>query len=420
LDLPLSVAAPATHRTRPPLRRDPDNKVLAGVCAGVARTLGLDPLLLRVVTVIATVATGLGVPAYLLGWMLMAPAAGGPAIAARLRGRPGAWQIAGGVGCLTLAALLTARELGLWWSDAIVWPFVLAAGGGALVWRQSMARSAAPEVAKPRPSEVAEPAPGPRGRAVRDVRQVYQGGFGIALVVGAALLFLQANGALSGVRDLVLSVVVVALGLGLVLAPFWLRLVRGLDAERAARIRSQERAEVAAHLHDSVLQTLALVQKQADDPRAVATLARRQERELRTWLSGAPAARPDERLADALKAAAAEVEETFGTPIEVVAVGDRALDERHRALVAAAREALLNAARHSGSAEPIALYMEVENGRTEVFVRDRGHGFDVAAVPGDRRGVRESIEGRMARHGGRAAVHSTPGEGTEVELVLDD
>jgi signal transduction histidine kinase len=252
------------------------------------------------------------------------------------------------------------------------------------------------------------------------LRAIYQGGFGVALVVGAALLFLQANGALSGARDLVLSLVVVTLGLGLVLAPFWLRLVRGLTAERAERIRSQERAEVAAHLHDSVLQTLALVQKRADDPRAVATLARRQERELRSWLSGAPAARPDERLADALRAAAAEVEEAHGVPVEVVAVGDRDLDDRHRALVAAAREALANAVRHSASDEPIALYVEVTDGRTEVFVRDRGPGFDPATVPEDRRGVRESIVGRMARHGGRAAIHSAPGAGTEVELTLPE
>jgi signal transduction histidine kinase len=252
------------------------------------------------------------------------------------------------------------------------------------------------------------------------LRAVYQGGFGIALVVGAGLLFLQANGALSGARDLVLAFVVVGLGLGLVLAPFWIRLVHGLSEERNARIRSQERAEVAAHLHDSVLQTLALVQKRADDPRAVATLARRQERELRSWLSGAPPARPDERLADALRAAAAEVEEAHGVPVEVVAVGDRDLDDRHRALVAAAREALANAVRHSDSDEPIALYVEVTDDRTEVFVRDRGKGFDPDAVGEDRRGVRESIVGRMARHGGRAAVHSMPGTGTEVELVLDD
>ena len=399
--------------------------MLAGVCAGAARRLGVDPLLLRVVFVVATVATGIGVPIYVGAALMIPPASGEPAIAARLRTRPGAWQIAAGVGCLTLAVLLTARELGLWWSDAIVWPFVLAASGGALVWRQSTRRPAAAHQdasappAGPSPQPVSDAVPAPPARGAR-LRQVYPGGFGVALVVGAGLLFLQANGALNGAKDLTLSFVVVTLGLALVLLPFWLRLVRGLAAERAERIRSQERAEVAAHLHDSVLQTLALVQKRADDPRAVATLARRQERELRAWLSGTPGARPDERVADALRAAAAEIEDRFGTPVEVVAVGDRDLDDRCRALVAAAREALANAARHAGDAGAIQLYLEVTDGRTEVFVRDRGVGFDAAAVPDDRRGVRESIVGRMARHGGRAAVHSTPGQGTEVELVLDD
>jgi hypothetical protein len=373
-----------------------------------------------------------------------------------MRARPGAWQIGAGVGCLTLGGLLTIRELGLWWSDAIVWPFVLAAAGAAMLWRQSRSGDAEPEpvarsprapatttaavadavapatttVSGERPASgatapTAAPIEGavrpPLGSAIpQRLRAVYQGGFGVALVVGAGLLFLQANGALSGARDLVLAFVVVALGLGLILAPFWLRLVRGLSAERNERIRSQERAEVAAHLHDSVLQTLALVQKRADDPRAVATLARRQERELRSRLTGAPEARPDDCLADALRAAAAEVEEAHGVPVEVIAVGDHDLDDRHRALVAAAREALANAVRHSASDEPIALYVEVAGGRTEVFVRDRGQGFDPDAVPADRRGVRESIVGRMARHGGRATVHSTPGQGTEVELVLDD
>jgi phage shock protein PspC (stress-responsive transcriptional regulator) len=415
------------HRDRPSLRRDPDRKLVAGVASGIARTLGIDPLLVRVAFVLATVLSGLGVPLYLVLWLLMAPATGGPALASRLRARPGSLQVAAGVGCLALGALLTVRELGLWWSDAVTWPAVLAVSGGALVWHHITTGAAvpAPPVARtPRgPEHSAEPAalPEPSDRlGTRDLRAIYQGGFGVALVVGAALLFLQAHGALSGMRDLVLSLVVVTLGLGLVLAPFWLRLVRGLTAERAERIRSQERAEVAAHLHDSVLQTLALVQKRADDPRAVATLARRQERELRTWLSGAPEARPDERLADALRAAAAEVEEAHGTPVEVVTVGDRDLDERTRALVAAAREALSNAVRHAGSDAPISLFAEVTEGHTEVFVRDRGQGFDPSAVPADRRGVRESIMGRMARHGGRAAVHSTPGQGTEVELVLDD
>src|SRR4051812_32612603 len=411
----MSVAA-----TRAPLRRDPEHGILGGVCAGLAASMGVDPLLLRVAIVIATFAGGFGIPIYIGLWVFLPSGDSGRSLGARLRGRPGSWQTAAGVACLTLAALLTARELGLWWSDAVTWPVVLALSGGALVWRQTTARptpAAAP--ASPRERERESGRGAELERTARGLRAHWHGGFGVALIVGAGLLFLQANGALDGARDIVLSLVVVVLGFALVLAPFWLRLVRRLAEERSERIRSQERAEVAAHLHDSVLQTLALVQKRADDPRAVAQLARRQERELRSWLSGEPDARPDERLADALRAAAAEVEDTHGTVVDVVTVGDRALDEPRRALVAAAREALLNAARHAGDGGPVSLYAEVENGRTEVFVRDRGPGFDPAAVPADRRGVRESIIGRMARNGGRADVHGAPGGGTEVELVLE-
>ena len=204
----------------------------------------------------------------------------------------------------------------------------------------------------------------------------------------------------------------------IILAPWWIRLVRGLAHERAERIRSQERAEVAAHLHDSVLQTLALVQKRADDPREVAALARRQERELRAWLNNTRPA-GTATLAGALEAAAAEVEADHHVPIEVVTVGDGPLDERaDRAGRRRARGARERVASSPGP-EPISLYAEVENGRAEVFVRDRGPGFDPEEAAKDRRGVRDSIIGRMERHGGRATVHSTPGTGTEVELVMD-
>src|SRR5947207_1091588 len=173
-----------------------------------------------------------------------------------------------------LAALLVFRELGIWWTDSLVWPLVLAAAGAALLWRQSRpAAPAEPEDARPEPAE-------PR------FADLYRGGFAIALVVGAALLFLSSNQALGAARDTALTAVVVVVALALILAPFLWRLGRSLAVERGERIRSQERAELAAHLHDSVLQTLTLVQKRADDPDEVAVLARRQERELRTWLAG--------------------------------------------------------------------------------------------------------------------------------------
>ena len=176
---------------------------------------------------------------------------------------------------------------------------------------------------------------------------------------------------------------------------------------------------MAAHLHDSVLQTLALMQRRADDPREVAALARRQERELRAWLLDRPPARAGESLAGALEAAAAKVEESHGGGIEVVTVGDCALDDRAEAVLAAAREAILNAAKFAGDAGPIDVFAEVTPQRIEVFVRDRGPGFDPGSLPDDRQGVRESIVGRMERHGGRTEIRTGADGGTEVELSLE-
>jgi signal transduction histidine kinase len=390
-----------------PLRRDPARGVLAGVAAGIARRLGIDPLIVRVGFIAASAAGGLGLALYLLAWALMPGERGERAPVERIAGRRETWLVVAGMMLLTLAALLLLRRWGIWFSDAVVWPVILAAAGGALIWRQSTAD--APE----EPPEPVARAAAPR--ALRLPRDTFGRAFvGAALVVGGGLVFLWLNDALQPARDVLLAVVVVVVALTLILAPWWLRLVRGLTAERTERIRSQERAEVAAHLHDSVLQTLALMQKRVDDPREVAALARRQERELRAWLNGRRAA-GDVTVALALESAAAEVEEAHGVPIEVVAVGDAPLDERAEALVAAAREAMVNAAKFAG---PVALYAEVEPERIEVFVRDRGPGFDPAAVPDDRRGVSESIVGRMERHGGRAVVHTAPGEGTEIELVM--
>lgn len=251
-----------------------------------------------------------------------------------------------------------------------------------------------------------------------EASRVSKTGFAVGLLVGAALLILWANGLLEAAATVALAALVVATALILISAPFWLALIRRLGRERVARARADERADVAAHLHDSVLQTLALIQKRADDPEQVALLARRQERELRDWLADTEPNRPDERLADALRAAAAEIEDSHGAPIEAVVVGDAALDERLEALVAASREALTNSAKFASKGGPVRLYAEIENGSARVFIDDRGPGFDPEAIPNDRHGVRESIIGRMERYGGRAEIRSEPGDGTEVELTM--
>src|SRR5580693_8173201 len=244
---------------------------------------------------------------------------------------------------------------------------------------------------------------------------------GISLLrIVFALALLHALGVLHPNRSVVGHAAVILIAFAVVTGPWFLRLARSLSFERAARIREQERAELAAHLHDSVLQTLALIQTRSGDATAVATLARRQERALRRWLFERSDTQVD--ASDSVKAvlelAAGEVEELHGVPIETVIVGDGALNSRVEALVQAAREAMTNAAKFARS-ERIDLYAEIEPTGIVLFVRDRGVGFDMDAVPSDRRGVRDSIVGRVHRHGGRAAVRSTPGEGTEVELAID-
>jgi signal transduction histidine kinase len=291
--------------------------------------------------------------------------------------------------------------------------------GALLIWR-------APAVAPGRRRGwAAHPPPEPSSPREPSVRvralgrpEVSRGGLGVALVLAGGFAFLWASGATRPAGETVLAGLAVLIAVALIFAPSWRRLARSLAAERTERIRSQERADVGAHLHDSVLQTLALIQRSAQDPKQVAALARRQERELRGWLAGGDSREPGDSLASALEAAAAEVEAMAGGSVEVVAVGDCSLDERGGAVMAAAREAMLNAAKFAGQ-EPVSVYAELSDERIQVFVRDRGAGFDPAAVPQARRGVRESIIGRMLRAGGSAAVRSLPGGGTEIEIAID-
>ncbi|HEY9350946.1 MAG TPA: ATP-binding protein, partial [Acidothermales bacterium] len=228
--------------------------------------------------------------------------------------------------------------------------------------------------------------------------------------------FLAIRGQLQDAGRVLLATLVVLIGLLLIAGPYLLRLFRDLSDERLERIRTQERAEVAAHVHDSVLHTLTLIQRNVDDPREVQRLARSQERELRAWLYK-PVADPDATLAAALERLAGEVEDAHSVPIEVVAVGDGALDDHSGAALQAAREAMVNAAKYSG-APTISVYAEVEPELLTIFVRDRGRGFDPDDLPEDRMGVRQSIIGRMQRNGGSAVVRSAPGDGTEVKLEM--
>lgn len=331
----------------------------------------------------------------------------------------GTARIAIGTSLLVLSGLLFVRTAGPWPGDAVVWPAAVAVLGALLIWR-------APAVAPRRrrgwaahpPSDPSPPRdPSLRVRALGRP-EVSRGGLGVALVLAGGFAFLWANGATRPAGEALLAALAVLIAVALIFAPSWQRLARSLAAERTERIRSQERADVGAHLHDSVLQTLALIQRSAQDPKQVATLARRQERELRRWLADGGSHEPGDTLASSLDSAAAEVEGAVGSSIDVVTVGDCPLDERGRAVLAATREAMLNAAKFAGEA-PVSVYAELSHERIQVFVRDRGAGFDPKSVPHERHGVRESIIGRTRRAGGRATVRSLPGVGTEVEITVE-
>jgi signal transduction histidine kinase len=289
-------------------------------------------------------------------------------------------------GLLVVSFGLALHAIGL--ADAVLWPAVLVATGAYLIqWRRE---------AQPRRT---------RQRTL----------IGASLIVLAAVLFTisVSSGDTGGSLVAPTGLLVV---LCLVVGPWIWRLGQERDAERLARIRAQERADLAARVHDSVLQTLALVQRSADDPKRVAALARRQERELRAWLYGDRVESGD-LLGGALEDAVADIEELHGVRVELVQSGDRPLDERLRALVLATREALTNAAVHANVGE-VSLFVQVGEEEIAVYVRDRGAGFDPASVPGDRRGIAESITGRLERAGGAVTVRSVPDEGTEVELRL--
>jgi signal transduction histidine kinase len=302
------------------------------------------------------------------------------------------------------------QNTGLGISSQLFWPVAFACAGAALVWRQ------ADTAQQKRWRDEA-------GGKVWLAPFVARGGWpslvrvivGLGLVGAAFGIVLAQRGQISQLPDVMAMTMLALAGLAIVLAPWLHRSRTALNQARAERVRADARADMAAHLHDSVLQTLAMIQRQSDDPKAVQQLARRQERELRNWLYGDEL--PEATLKAALTAIAAEVEDERGVPVELVTVGDCDTSDAIQALVRAAREAMVNAAKHSG-ADKIDVYAEVDEDSVEVFVRDRGAGFDLDTVAEDRMGVKGSIIDRMARHGGSATIRSVSGNGTEVRLEI--
>lgn len=407
MNAPAATAAPTG---RPPLLRPRSGRIVAGVCAGTARHLGLSVKLVRLVFVGLGLLLGAGVLLYL--WLaLLVPVGEGtkvrearlarlaPALRQRGPGRR-AGNIALAIVLLVIAASLWGMRSGIDLSTGWILPVIVVLCGAGLAWSQLDAIE--------NQADDEEPA------TTRTAVLVRVGG-GVALaVVGVVMLVGQGQGAGQVARGVIAGIAVLA-GAALVLAPWWLRLWRELIAERAARARESERADIAAHLHDSVLQTLSLIRARSSDPATVQRLARAQERQLRDWLYR-DRPEPGDSIADEMRQIAAEVEDLHGVPIDVVTAGDRPPDAGTAPLGAATREALVNAVVHGTG--PVSLYVEVEPGAAEVFVRDRGKGFDLDAVPADRHGVRDSIIDRMRRHGGTADLRSSEDRGTEVRLRM--
>jgi signal transduction histidine kinase/phage shock protein PspC (stress-responsive transcriptional regulator) len=395
----------------PRLLRSRDHRMAAGVAAGIAEHLGIPVVWVRIGFVVLLGFNGLGLLLYAAFWAVVPV-------------RPGAAQapvrrdLAQLVPFVVIGLGVIVLQLQLGGSRGVAgtagWLVAIIAIGVGVIWHQST-----PE----RREQWGRSMPVPWLRAVVEesdrrafLLRFIGGGLLVSIgIIGVAAVYSPQTNFDAVVNGVIFAMVALA-GVGVVAAPVLWRMFSQLRAEREGRIREQERAELAAMVHDQVLHTLALIQRNAGDVKTVQRLARGQERSLRSWLYK-PTGSPAERFAAALEQAAAEVEDTFAIAVETVAVGDRETDERVAAMVAAAREALVNAARHA-KVQSVSLYAEVEPDQLSVFVRDRGTGFDPATVEDHRHGVRGSIIGRMQRHGGRAEIITEPGEGTEVRLYL--
>jgi signal transduction histidine kinase len=398
-----------------PIKRSQQDHMLGGVAAGLAERFRVDPTIVRVGCVLVGLLSGIGVAAYVIAWLVLPIAGSSEGIISRAaRDRRGVLYAIAVVPVLVVV-LLVASVVGAAWLGSLSWPLFLSTGGLILVWR-----NAEPEerrfldgLLRPMLEFPSRSDRSWSGLATRIL-------IGVVLVGGGVAALAVGHPEHAILRPLA-GVILVIGGIFALFGPWWLRLAQDLSAERQARVRAEERADVAAHVHDSVLQTLALIQRRADQPQQVVSLARAQERELRSWLFGSATRdgthRQTESLSDALSRIQHEIEELHAMPVEIVTVGDCELDADLDALVQATREATLNAAKWSG-APLVSIFAECETKAVSIFVRDRGRGFDPDSVSADRAGIAESIRGRMQRGGGVALIRSEPGEGTEVSLRM--
>lgn len=367
-----------------------ENRWVFGTAASLGYRLGVTPASMRAAFVTLALAGGWGLPLYGIGWLYLN------------RSKPPtripqpSFERHIGLLMVTIGLLFGLQLVDVGFVSAVVWPSAAIAAIAAIAWGR-----------------------GDQGEEVS---------FAIRLMAGTMIVFasvISMRFSQLGLGEVVSSLLFSGMmlsGLTMVLAPTLMRLRSELDEVRAERARTDERERMAAHLHDSVLQTLSLIQRHADSPEIGAQLARRQERELRSWLYDAPSDTGTLRVSPELTKIASEIEDHHGVAVEIVAVGDNvsaqqadASYEAIRALLAATREAILNAAKHAGT-DRIDVFCEITQSQIEVFVRDTGKGFSADDVASDRHGIAQSIHARMQRVGGTAQVTSALGQGTEVEL----
>jgi signal transduction histidine kinase len=396
-----------------PLRRDADGAMLGGVAAGLAARTGFDVTIVRIAFIVGTLLYGIGAVVYVAAWLLV-PAAGAEAsVGSKALTDKRGIGLAVALASLLAIVMALASVINAGWLATPGFPLIICAAGLVLIWRN------APADEQEKLRRLADPIVERAGlhRRRHWLLRVLFAAAAIALGLYALLSGHVGYHALQPLAGVALVIAGIALGFG----PWWLRIARDLVAERQARIRAEERADMASQVHDSVLQTLALIQRKAADPQQVVHLARAQERELRGWLfDGVTPGSMDGKattVAAGVRLIQQDVEAQHGISVEAVTVGDCELDDDLQALLAAAREATVNAAKWSG-ADVVSLFAEVEPSGVTLYVRDRGRGFDPEAVPADRKGLAESVRARMVRRGGSASVRSTPGEGTEVSLSM--
>jgi signal transduction histidine kinase/phage shock protein PspC (stress-responsive transcriptional regulator) len=385
------------------------------VCGAISGATGIDVTWVRIGFVLLTVMTGVGVLPYFVFWLLIPMEGEDSNILSRAVSDRRGIRLMVALIPLLIVIQVVVSALHVGYIGLIGWPTCLAAVIFFVIWR-----NAAESEKSFLEGDVAPLLGGDshaRGRRVLVIRVVA----GVALGIAGIVLLIEAKRPTAATFRPVAGAALLIAAVVIILGPWWLGLVRDLIAERQARARAEERTQMAAHVHDSVLQTLALIQRSADDPQHVVRLARSQERELRAWLfeGRAPGAVGEDAktLAEGVGVLQRQVEADHGIAVQVVLVGDCELDDSLRALLEAAKEATVNAAKWSG-ADQVSLYAEVEEDSVMLYVRDRGRGFDPAAVPEDRQGIAQSIKARVERFGGRAVIRSAPGEGAEVQLSM--